>query len=107
MPDSAIAAELAALQSQLETLENHRRSDTSAAGQTAGKSTTSETTEAPPEWLASWLDANGELDLESILDALRNSGHEWLEGFNQDLAEAKPSSILAVFAMGFLLGKLS
>ena len=46
-------------------------------------------------------------DPDSIISSLRKSGLDWLEGFNEDLADAKPSSVIAVFAMGFLVGKLS
>ena len=105
MPESDTARELADLQSQLAALKARRQSEaqsTEGTQPTSGKGP-----EGVPEWLADWLDDNGELDPDSIIDALRNSGLEWLEGFNEDLAGAKPSSVLAVFAMGFLVGKLS
>lgn len=107
VPEPNVADELEALRKQLETLEANRQSKVSADEQVLGQSSSPDAAEAPPEWIAGWLDADGELDTEGIIDALKNSGLEWLEGFNQDLEGARPSSIVAVFAMGFLLGKLS
>ena len=105
MPESETARELADLQSQLDALKARRLSE--AQSKTTKLNEGNKAAENPPDWLGEWLDENGELDPDSIISSLRKSGLDWLEGFNEDLADAKPSSVIAVFAMGFLVGKLS
>ena len=105
MPESDISKELTDLRSQLESLKANRLS--------GNPPTSTETVETPDvsedlaDSLSMWLDEDGGLDPDRVISTLRNSGLDWLDGFNEDLAEAKPSSVLAVFAMGFLVGKLS
>ncbi|QFU76313.1 hypothetical protein EY643_11935 [Halioglobus maricola] len=106
MPDTA--AELSALKQQLEQVREARLS---APAPTTPPPVPVET-DAPgvdtiPEALSDWLDENGELDPEIAMEKIQKFGREWLEGFNEDLSDAKPSSILAIFALGVMVGKLS
>jgi len=105
MSERDTAQELADLRSQLEALQAQRASENSSNSMSEGDS--KDDSESAPEWLSDWLDANGELDPDSIVEELRSRGLNWLEDFDEDLAGAKPSSILAVFALGFLVGKIS
>lgn len=96
-------AELTELQGLLERLQAQRMegSDMTPPG------ATDTALQRPPEWLEEWLDENGDLDADALLANLRKLGGDWIEGFNEDLAAVKPSSVVAVFALGVLFGRLT
>ena len=89
-------AELAELRAQLEGLQTQRM----AVNDVTQLDTPEAASQNPPDWLEEWLDEDGKLDAEALLGDLGRVAGNWIEGFNEDLEAAKPSSILAVFALG-------
>ena len=96
-------AELTELRAQLEGLQTQRM----AVNDVTQLDTPEAASQNPPDWLEEWLDEDGKLDAEALLGDLGRVAGNWIEGFNEDLEAAKPSSILAVFALGVLCGRLS
>ena len=103
MPDTQ--QELESLKAQIEQLQRERNV---TVAQTAGTDIAEEPGggEELPDWLVELLDADGQLDAQTLLARLRELGGEWLEGFNEDIQEVKPSTVLAIFALGVLVGRL-
>ena len=100
---SDISSDLADLQRQLEQVEQQR----AAARQNIAESQETQADDELPDWLLAMIDEDGVLDRDAVLATIRNVGSQWLEGFNDDLSNARPSSLLAIFALGVLVGKLS
>jgi len=98
-----IPEELAQIQAQLVQLEADRAATASKPDQPNDMAAC----EALPGWLSELLDEEGELDADAVLATIREAGSEWLDGFNEDLSSVKPSSLLAIFAFGVLVGKLT
>ena len=100
---SDISSDLADLQRQLEQIEQQR----AASRQNIAESQETQADDELPDWLLAMIDEDGVLDRDAVLATIRNVGNQWLEGFNDDLSNARPSSLLAIFALGVLVGKLS
>lgn len=98
-----LSAELTDIQAKLMQLEQERGVRAASVDDPG----TAESSVGLPDWLSAMLDEEGELDPDAVIAVLREGGNEWLEGFNEDLASVRPSSLLAIFALGVLAGKLS
>ena len=109
MLDSNTAQQLQALRKQLDQLEQEREARASGAIEHV-ENTSEPAAVAPDDALAeaaSWLLEDGEIDLEAILDGVRNHASAWFDEFNEDLKDTKPSTLLLVFGLGVLVGKLT
>ena len=60
----------------------------------------------PPD-LADWLGEEGEIDAQAILEDLKAGASRWLGEFNEDLKDTKPSTLLLVFGLGVMVGKMT
>ncbi len=60
----------------------------------------------PPE-LADWLGEEGEIDAQAIVDDLKAGASRWLGEFNEDLKDTKPSTLLLVFGLGVMVGRMT
>jgi hypothetical protein len=112
MLDSNTAEQLQALRKQLDQLEQEREARTSAAVEPVARTAAASKPAAvdPDDALSeadSWLFEDGEIDLEAILDGVRNHATDWFDEFNEDLKDTKPSTLLLVFGLGVLVGKLT
>lgn len=99
MANEDLNAEIELLRKQLDALQRERESSEEAA-----KPEKEETVKEPPETVAE-LEAilqdvdSGKLDLPGQIKEL-------LDSLDKDLRESKPSTLLIVFALGVLIGRL-
>ena len=112
MAASDSSEQLHQLRSQLDALEQERkaRAASAEAALAAAPDPASPDTESAlniPEELTDWLTDDGEIDAEAILERLKDSTSRWLEGLDEDLKDTKPSTILLVFGLGVMVGRLS
>jgi hypothetical protein len=110
MVENDVAAELATLRAQLQQLEQERirREAPPAAPQAVIESRTplTATNDAEPED-EGWLEGLENLEPEQILERLKDGLGEWFEEFNTELKDAKPSTILTIFGLGVLVGRIT
>ncbi len=62
--------------------------------------------ELPPE-LVAWIGEDGDIDAQAILDRLKAGAGRWLEGLDEDLKGVRPSTLLLVFGLGVMVGKMT
>jgi hypothetical protein len=103
--------QLKQLRQQLDQLEDERRRAAApppppGAMANAAKSPETEPPDIPEE-LSGWIHPDGEVDAEAILDSLKSSTSNWLETINEDLKDTKPATILLVFGLGVMVGRLT
>ena len=103
--DDHTTAELVELHAQLQRLRDEREIPQEHAGEQPA---------APPESPAdserevlAWLGVGPDLEASEVLEGLRRSVGGWLAEMDEDLKNTRPSTILAIFAMGVLVGKFS
>ena len=114
MPQSDTEQQLQQLRQQLDRLEDERRraapvTPDVAASPAAAPDPSGGNPQGTniPEELAAWLDPDGELDAEAVLDSLKSSTSGWLESINEDLKDTNPATILLVFGLGVMVGRLT
>ena len=112
MADNNLGAELAVLKMQLQKLEQNRTPSTPPTPQ-------SETVATPqasaPDLVASktdeedddWLEGLQNLDPEQVLERLKTAAAEWFDEFNSELKDARPSTVLTIFGLGVVIGRLT
>lgn len=100
MTDESLSAEIELLRKQLDALKREREAAVDLSKE-------SESEEAPGE------DQEPATAVDEIIDAVKNaevdlSGHvrQFLDTVDNDLKGAKPSTLLMVFALGVLIGRL-
>ena len=110
MSDQDTTQQLYALRAQLERLEqerlNRERSATDRESIQSAAVSAPEMEELPPE-LASWLGEIGDIDAEVILDNLKSGIGGWLEGFDEDIKNTRPSTLLLIFGLGVMVSKMT
>jgi hypothetical protein len=110
MIENDVAAELATLRAQLQQLEQERirREAPSPAPQAVIEPRTplaaTKDTEQEDE---GWLGGLENLEPEQILERLKDGLGEWFEELNNELKDTKPSTILTIFGLGVLVGRLT
>ena len=100
---SVLRAEL----QQLETARLTREKEASERVRTTNTDLHATDDEQLPAELSSWLEQDGDIDPQAILDELKEGASQWLEGFNEDLKDTRPSTLLLVFGLGVLAGKIT
>ena len=48
-----------------------------------------------------------EFDAQEVMDTVSTHAKEWLSGLNEDLKHTKPSTLLTVFGLGVIVGRLT
>jgi hypothetical protein len=48
-----------------------------------------------------------EFDAQDLMDTVSNHAKEWLSTLNEDLKHTKPSTLLTVFGLGVIVGRLT
>ena len=48
-----------------------------------------------------------EFDAQELMDTVSTHAREWLGGLNEDLQHTKPSTLLTVFGLGVIVGRLT
>ena len=100
MTDESLSAEIELLRKQLDAMRNER------------ESAVDHSKEPEPEAVPA-EDQETSTSVDEIIDAVKNaevdlSGHvrQFLDNVDNDLKDAKPSTLLMVFALGVLIGRL-
>lgn len=110
MADNDVTAELMAMREQLQQLEQERYRQQArplpAAVAADPQSTATEAAQADKDWLDELKELEG-LDPEQVLERIKDSTGEWLEELNHELKDIKPSTLLLVFGLGVLAGRLT
>ena len=57
--------------------------------------------------LPEWLRELEHLDPDELLSQLREGALNWLQEFDEDLKDTRPSTLLVIFGLGVLVGKLT
>lgn len=99
MAEYDMTAELAALKLQLEKLEQDRI----PAAPPAPEPVTKNANEKGEDW----LDGLEGLEPEQILERLKAGAGEWFDELNSELKDAKPSTVLTIFGLGVIIGRLT
>ncbi|MEH6584733.1 MAG: hypothetical protein V7754_22590 [Halioglobus sp.] len=105
--DNEVKEELATLKAQLQKLEQARvrRETPVPASQPIieAVAATGEAREEDEDWLE---DLEG-LEPEQILERLKEGLGEWFDELNKELKDTKPSTVLTIFGLGVLVGRLT
>lgn len=110
MTDMNTIEQLSVMRAELQRLEQQRLIREKEVSEVARSPDTDEPMaddEKLPAELASWLKENQDIDPQAILDELKEGAGQWLDGFNEDLKDTRPSTLLLVFGLGVLAGKLT
>jgi hypothetical protein len=110
MREDDTTEQLYAMREQLQLLEKERlerQREVPARAVSAAEETGTPAGETLPPELASWLGEEGEIDAQAILADLREGANRWLGEFNEDLKDTKPSTLLLVFGLGVMVGKMT
>lgn len=57
------------------------------------------------EWVAGV--ATDDVDAQALLDTVKANVGNYLEGFNEDLRDTKPSTLLLIFSLGVMVGRMT
>ncbi len=102
--------ELQALRAQLQGLERDHPGTLDAATESRDLGAVCPSSDALPlaaEELGSWLQELQDADGQELLQRIRDEAGDWLDGLDSDLHDMKPSTILALFGLGLLVGRLT
>lgn len=106
--ENDVAEELATLKAQLQSLEQARAQREAPAPQPAVEPTQASTaTEGAQQEDDSWMDDLENLEPEQILGRLKEGLGEWFDDLNEELKETKPSTVLTIFGLGVIVGRLT
>ena len=109
MTDQGLAAEIREIEAQLEKLKRSQGIDDAAVTENKAKEDPQPDSDIDIEVeeldaVRSLLD---EFDAESVMDSLSTHAGEWLAVLNEDLKQTKPSTLLTVFGLGVIVGRLT
>jgi hypothetical protein len=100
--------QLLALRAQLQQLELEEAAKAKVSEQPAADDSAKGIGEGLiPEDLKGWLGELEGLDGEQLLARIRDEADRWLGEVDADLKDANPSTLLLVFGLGVLVGRLS
>ena len=110
MENQEIVAELETLRAQLEQFEQARRqhklpaSEPTAAANPQASATAEE---SPRDSIEDWLNGIDGLDTTQILERIKDVTGNWFVDINDDLKDVKPATLLLIFGLGVLVGRLT
>lgn len=106
--ENDVAEELAALKAQLQQLEQARIQHEAPASQPVVESQVrSAATEDMKQEDDDWMDGLESLEPEQILERFKEGLGEWFDELNKELKDTKPSTVLTIFGLGVLAGRLT
>lgn len=107
MSDNDTAEQLRQLRADLDRLEAQRREHAAPPPAPGTTASAAEPVQELPQELAAWLQQDGDIDAEAIIARLKAGTADWLDGLNDDLKDTKPSTILLLFGLGVVVGRLT
>ena len=110
MEDQGIVAELETLRAQLKQFEQARLQKKVSASEPTGvanlqASVTAE--ESLRDSVEDWLSGLEDLDTTQILEHIKDVTGNWFVDINHDLKDVKPATLLLIFGLGVLVGRLT
>jgi hypothetical protein len=99
MHEQSIQNELLELQKQLQQLE--------AAKNSRAADATLKKTGSDEQPFPDWVSELGDLDKEVAMEKLTQLAKSWLVELDRELEAVKPSTVLLIFGLGVMLGKLT
>ncbi len=120
MSDEDTIRELEALRAELQQLRAERQETETRSSREAVAPEHQHVPDAPPASdepgatglppdLAEWLveAGEGDIDPQAVLDTIKSNAGRFLAGFNEDLKDTKPSTLLLVFGLGVMVGRIT
>ena len=111
MANPDLTAEIKEIESQLESLNQQRTTKEtqakSKAGAAEGNPQPDSDGDVTVEDLTALETLLAEFDAEDAFDTLSTNAREWLGTLNEDLKNTKPSTLLTVFGLGVIVGRLT
>jgi hypothetical protein len=110
MKDQEIASELQTLRSQLKQLAQDRLQHKAAASKPsefANIQSSLTARESPRESVEDWVSGLEDLDTVQVLERIKNVTSDWLVDINDDLKDVRPATLLLIFGLGVLVGRLT
>ena len=106
--ENDVAEELAALKAQLQKLEQARtQREAPAPHPVVEPQVPSAATADTPQEDDSWMDGLENLEPEQILGRLKEGLGEWFDELDKELKDTKPSTVLTIFGLGVLVGRIT
>jgi hypothetical protein len=111
MLDDKLTQELAALKAQFNALEQER-AQAAPGGNIASpahepQQAASEPDAGPTDADDNWLEGLAELEPEQLVERIKVAAGEWFDDVNEELKDVKPSTLLLIFGLGVLAGRLT
>jgi hypothetical protein len=111
MTNPDLNEEIQQIRSHLNNMKQQRKSSKKQATGKAGtvsKSTSSEDNgHNADEDLSALETLLEEFDAQDVMDMVSTHTREWLSTLNEDLRHTKPSTLLTVFGLGVIVGRLT
>ena len=122
MANPDLTAEIREIKAQLESLNQQRTGENASAKSRAGAAQEkpgpdtvadadvvddASVDEASLEDLTALKSLLAEFDAEDAIDSLSTHAREWLGSLNEDLKHTKASTLLTVFGLGVIVGRLT
>ena len=110
MEDQGIVAELETLRAQLKQFEQARLQKKLSVSEPTGvanpqASVTAE--ESLRDSVEDWLSGLDDLDATQMLERVKDVTGNWFVDINDDLKDVKPATLLLIFGLGVLVGRLT
>mgnify|MGYP000594676360 CR=1 FL=1 len=110
MEDQGIVAELETLRAQLKQFEQARLQKKLSVSEPAGvanlqASVTAE--ESLRDSVEDWLSGLDHLDATQMLERVKDVTGNWFVDINDDLKDVRPATLLLIFGLGVLVGRLT
>ena len=110
MEDQGIVAELETLRAQLKQFEQARLQKKLSASEPTGvanlqASVTAE--ESLRDSVEDWLSGLDHLDATQMLERVKDVTGNWFVDINDDLKDVRPATLLLIFGLGVLVGRLT
>ena len=111
MANPDLSEEIKDIRVNLENMKQQRKSKTKPAGSKADaadeKTSPEAESDASAEDLSTLEAMLAEFDAQDLMDTVSTHAREWLSTLNEDLKHTKPSTLLTVFGLGVIVGRLT
>lgn len=111
MANPDLEAEIKDIEAQLANLKQQRTTKNTRSKSKAGTAAKAPEPEADgnasAENLADLEALLAEFDAQDAIDFLSTHARDWLGAFNEDLKHSKPSTLITLFGLGVLVGRLT
>jgi hypothetical protein len=99
-----IGAHLENMKQQRKSRKKQAESEVDAADKTSQSEADGDISDEDLSTLEAML---AEFDAQDLMDTVSTHAREWLSTLNEDLKHTKPSTLLTVFGLGVIVGRLT